>query len=587
MAMTVMEVLERSVKKYPANIAHRYKVDGTWQENTWQDYYQTVRRFARGLGAIGVQHKDAVGILSYNCKEWVYADVASIFVGAIPAGIYPTSSADQCVYILNHSKATCVVVEDKKQLDKILSVRSQLKYLHSIILMKGHSPEQGVYTWDKILLKAEEFSETELNKRIALQNPKDLATLVYTSGTTSNPKAVMLSHDNLTWMSQVCVQFDLKLSIKDHLISYLPLSHIAEQMTTIHGPMYAGTCVSFAESMEKFAENLREVRPTLFLGVPRVWEKIQEKMMEKGRNATFVQKQIAKWAKSVGLRYGHDLNPNAEWTYRLANKLVYTKVRKALGLDRCRMQVTAAAPISKETLDFFLSLGIPIYELYGMSESTGPATISYPGQFRLGSAGVCIKGGEVKIADDGEILIRGRHVFMGYLEDPVATREILDADGWLHSGDIGTLDEDGFIFITGRKKNLIITAGGENIAPEMIENKLKSIPEVEQAVIVGDRRKFLTALLTLSPEALKTLKSRNFPTTAKNVDELCKCDSFYEYLHDCIEEINGTVARVQTVKNFKILPQSFSEETGELTPTMKVKRGVVMKKYAQEIEAMY
>lgn len=586
MAMTVMEVLSRTVKKYPNCLAIRFKSEGVWQDLTWEDYYQTVRRLARGLAALGLQSRDKLVILGKNSKEWVFADVASIFAGAVPAGIYPTSSSEQCSYIIKHSSARFAVVEDAKQLQKLLPLREQIPDF-KIILIQGESEEANVYLWKDVLSKASEFSEADLDKRIQSQNAKDLASLVYTSGTTSNPKAVMLSHDNLTWVSQMCVQFDLQLRSDDKLLSYLPLSHIAEQLTTIHGPMYAGACVAFAESMDKLSDNLREIRPTLLLGVPRVWEKIQAKMMEKSEQASPMRKQIAKWARAVGLKHGEKLDRDSFLSYRIANRLVFSKVRKALGLDRCRMQVTAAAPISRETLEFFLGFGIPIYEIYGMSECTGPATVSTLEYYKLGKAGKCMKGGEIKIADDGEIMIRGRHVFLGYLNDPAASQDILDSEGWLHTGDVGEIDEDGYLSITGRKKDLIITAGGENIAPEMLENKLKSIPEVEQAVVVGDRRKFLTALITLSPEALELAKSKNISTNAKSVGDLCNCDKFYDYLHTRIEEINDSIARVQTIKNFRVLPSNFSEEAGELTPTMKIKRGVVMKKYANLIEAMY
>lgn len=587
MATTVMETLARTVLKSATQPAMRFKDNGVWHEITWQDYQQTVRRFARGLCALGLAEKNFVTILSTNCKEWVLADVASIFAGAVPAGIYPTSSPDQCAYIINHCGATCAVVENTKQLSKLLGIRDQLKTLKFIVLIKGQSDEKDVYTWDKVLLKAEEFSDEQLEKRIRQQSASDLATLVYTSGTTANPKAVMLSHDNLTWVSDTCVKYDLTMTSKDMILSYLPLSHIAEQLTTIHGPMYAGTCVAFAESMDKMAQNLREIRPTLFLGVPRIWEKIQAKIVEKSAQASPLKRKIASWARGVGLRYGKDPNRYSKFSYQLADKLVFSKAREALGLDRCRLQVTAAAPIAKETLEFFMSLGITLYELYGMSESTGPVSVSTFEQFRFATTGRCIKGAELKIADDGEVLARGRHIFMGYLNDPKATQEVLDSDGWLHSGDIGVIDSDGYLSITGRKKNLIITAGGENIAPEMLEDKLKTIPEIDQAVVVGDRQKYLTALITLNPDSLRMIQGKQIASPAKNLEELAHCPNFRGYLNNKIESINGSVARVQTIKNFSILPNNFSEESGELTPTMKVKRGVVLKKYQSEIEAMY
>ncbi len=587
MATTVMETLARTVLKYATRPAMRFKEDGVWHELTWQDYHQTVRRFARGLCSLGLAEKSFVTILSNNCKEWVFADIASIFAGAVPAGIYPTSSPDQCTYIINHCGASCVVVENTKQLAKLLEIRSKLKTLQFIVLIKGKSDEKDVYTWDDVLLKAAEFSEEQLEQRIGKQSPSDLATLVYTSGTTANPKAVMLSHDNLTWVSETCVQFDLTLTSNDIMLSYLPLSHIAEQLTTIHGPMYAATCIAFAESLDKVAQNLREIHPTVFLGVPRIWEKIQAKIIEKSTQASPLKRQIANWAKGVGLRYGQDPNRNSKFVYKIANKLVFSKVRQTLGLDRCRLQVTAAAPISSDTLKFFMSLGITLYELYGMSESTGPVSVSNIDQYKFATSGCRIKGTELKIAKDGEILSRGRHIFMGYLNDPAATKEVLDNDGWLHSGDIGVIDSDGFLSITGRKKNLIITAGGENVAPEMLEDKLKAIPEIDQAVVVGDRKKYLTALITLNPDSLRLAKSNQISTPAKNIEELAQCQTFRDYLNNKIQNINGSVARVQTIKNFSILPMHFSEESGELTPTMKVKRGFVLKKYQSEIEAMY
>ncbi len=587
MAITVMDSLARTVQKYPTKAALRFKSNGVWKSLSWQDYEQTVHLLARGLCALGLPERSAVGILSYNNKEWVLADVAAIFAGAVPAGIYPTSSPEQCAYILEHCKASCAIVEDAKQLAKILSIRSQLPDLKFIVLMKGKSREANVYSWDEVLGKAEDFSNAELDLRIQKQSPKDLATFVYTSGTTANPKAVMLSHDNLTWMSQTCVQYDLKLTQKDSLLSYLPLSHIAEQMTTIHGPMYIGACISFAESMDTVANDLREERPTIFLGVPRVWEKIHSKMVKKEGQASGAKKWIAQWAKGIGRRCTQSMGHQNSLSYTIANKLVFSKVRKALGLDRCRLAVSAAAPIAHDTLEYFMSMGIPICEIYGMSECTGPATVTTMQNFKFAKAGFCIKGGELRIADDGEILVRGRHIFMGYLNDAKATQEAIDSDGWLHSGDIGEIDADGFLSVTGRKKNLIITAGGENIAPEMLEDKLKTIPEIEQAVVIGDRKKFLTALITIKPESLEEAKKKIGTNAATNSSDMLASEEFHQYLQKQINSINSTVARMQTIKDFRILPASFSEESGELTPTMKVKRGVVMQKFSNKIDEMY
>lgn len=582
---TVMHAFAETVSKYSNREAFRFKQAGSWKSWTWKQYYENTSQWARGLCTLGVKPKDYVVILSQNCKEWVMADIASIAVGAVPAGIYPSSAPEQCAYIINHCQAVCAVVENDHQLAKIESIRAQcpsLKFVVSINSKKGDRSRQ-IFTWNEVLEQAAATPQSELENRIAAQKPSDLATLVYTSGTTANPKAVMLSHDNLVWVAKSCVRNDLKLSPDDILLSYLPLSHVAEQMTTIHGPLVAGTTIAFAESIEKLAEAMQEIRPTLFLGVPRVWEKIQAKMQEKGRKASFIKRTLATWAKGIGLSHG--LHGNHPILFPLAEKIIFSKVKAALGLDRCRLQATAAAPIGRETLEYFLSLNIPLYEFYGMSECCGPTTVSFKGQYVLGKTGRCIEGAEVRIADDGEIIMHGRHVFMGYLHDPEATAQVLDKAGWLHSGDLGDIDADGYLSITGRKKNLIITAGGENIAPEMIENKIQSLPEIEHAVVIGDRRKYLTALLTLTPEALDIVKTKNI--SVQNIPDLAINEKFNALIKDQIAELNKGLAQVQSIKFFKILPITFTEASGELTPTMKVKRNVIVKKYSQDIEKLY
>ena len=589
MSETVNSVFEETVKKYPDYIAYSFKQNGEWVSRTWREYWGEVQAVAASLIEHGLEPSDATTILSLNRPEWVIADLASIMAGGVPAGIYPTSSASQCEYILNHCKAKFIFLEDKTQLDKILSIKELLTELKGIVLFEGSSDDPMVHTWNDFLEKGRGLDKTKLEERIKNQKAEDLATLVYTSGTTANPKAVMLSHTNLCWTAANVIKNHLKLSSEDVFISYLPLSHIAEQMVTIHGPLVVACQVSFAESIDKLPDNLREVRPTVFLGVPRVWEKIQAKMVEKGAEASPLKKKIAKWAKAVGLEQAKKSQfrqvPGLQ--YKIAKKIVYKKVREALGLDRCRFQITAAAPISEDTLNFFFSLDIPIYEIYGMSECSGPATISLPdGQFRIGKAGLPIKDTEVKIADDKEVMIKGKNVFMGYLHNPEATQETLDGEGWLHSGDLGSIDHEGFLTINGRKKNLIITAGGENISTEMIESRFVSIPVVEHAVVIGDRKKYLSMLVTLD-QATASSFSKEIGSEAKDPSQIAKCPIFNEYLRKEVDRINQGVARVQTVKQFKILDTNFSEASGELTPTMKVKRNVVLKKYENVIAELY
>jgi len=373
------------------------------------------------------------------------------------------------------------------------------------------------------------------------------------------------------------------------MLSYLPLSHIAEQIVSLHGPMVSGATVSFAESIEKLADNMREVRPTIFLGVPRVWEKIQAKIQEaSAANPSGLQKKIAGWARKQGLKGGYaDQTGEARPLFwGVAEKLVFNKVRDRLGLDRCRIAVTSAAPISKDTLEFFLSLGLPIMEVYGMSECTGPATSSLPTAYKTTYVGRVLPGAEIKIAEDGEICMRGRHVFKGYFKNEAATAEALDDDGWLHSGDIGEIDKDGFLKITDRKKDLLITAGGENIAPQVIEGKLKGIPWVSQAVVVGDRQKHLSALLTIDETKFKDVLSQS-GSSAKSMEDAADDDKLHAFMMEQVEKVNGDLARVQTIKKIKILPSELTIEGGELTPTMKVKRKIVNQKYQEFIDGFY
>lgn len=585
--LRVMDVLERTARSHGARSALRVRRNGGWKAFTWNEYRQQVRQVARALISLGSKPGTGVAIIGYNCPEWFFADIGAIYAGLVPAGIYTTSSPEQCAYIAGHCEASVVFVEDKEQLGKFLAVRDRLPALKAIVLMRGENADRGVYSWAKFLELGLNTPESEVDKRMAAQSADAMASLIYTSGTTGTPKGVMLSHDNLTWTAQAAADLVGGTS-EDQVISYLPLSHIAEQVVSLHGPMSFGACVSFAESMEKLGDTLRDVRPHYFLGVPRVWEKIQEKIAAAGAKNPPLKKKIAAWARRQGLAggYAEQQRVGKSPMYALANALVFKKVRKQLGMDRARIAVTSAAPISRDTLDFFLSLGIPICEVYGMSECTGPATASLPNKYHTGKAGFCLPGAELKIAEDGEICMRGRHVFMGYYKDNLATAEALDRDGWLHSGDIGTIDEHGFLQITDRKKDLIITAGGENIAPALVEGYLKGIPVVSQAVVVGDRQRYLSVLLTLNAERIKQ-DAESCGSVACDPETAARDERFLQFLQRQIDGVNARLARVQAVKKFRVIPKEFTIEGGELTPTMKVKRKVVTEKYRKEIEQLY
>lgn len=593
MATMVHEVLGNTVAKHGDRPALRVKRNGGWQTVTWSSYGRDVRRAARALIKLGVEQGKGVSLIGQNSPEWLVADVGAIYAGAMPAGIYTTNSAEQVRYITEHCEAKVSFADTPAQVAKFVAEKDRMPRLEVLVQMTGKPAADAgagklrVLGWEEFLKLGDEVPESELEARLAAQKPDDVCTLIYTSGTTGEPKAVMITHENVVWTAGSLLP-TLKLDQNDVSLSYLPLSHVAEQILTIHGPMAMGSVVYFAESLDKLGENLAEVRPTVFMGVPRVWEKIQAKMMAAGASAPPIRKKLVAWARKTGLAggYAEQRGERKPLLFPLAQKLVFDKVRQRLGLDRARICVTSAAPISRDTLEFFLALGIPVLEVYGMSECTGPATYSPPESYRTGKCGVCIPGAEIKIAEDGEICMRGKHVFKGYLKDPEATKNALDADGWLHSGDIGTIDERGFVQITDRKKDLLITAGGENIAPQVLEGQLKGIPIVAQAVVIGDRRKYLAALLTLDPERLKT-EAELAGSAARSVDEAATCEVFRRHLEKQIAGVNQKLARVQTIKRFAIIPTEFSIDGGELTPTMKVKRKVVNEKYKREIEALY
>jgi long-subunit acyl-CoA synthetase (AMP-forming) len=583
----VPHALDAIVARRASTVALRHKQGSTWAEITWKEYGENVRAMARALIAAGVEPREGVAIVGYNAPEWLYADLGAIFAGAVPAGIYTTSSPEQIAYIVSHCDARVVFVDSAEQAEKVIAAKSAMPKLERIVQWAGAPVSDPlVITYAAFIASGASVDERALEARIAAQKPNDACTLIYTSGTTGNPKGVLLSHENLLWTAKASTTVGFVEG--DCAVSYLPLSHIAEQMLTIHVPMCLGVTVTFAESLEKMPEALRDARPSYFLGVPRVWEKMQAKMQAAAAGGTPLRKRIARWARGVGLRggYADQRGESRPMLYGLANALVFSKVRERLGLDRCRFALTGAAPISKDTLEFFLSLGIPLYEVYGMSECTGPATQSLPDAYRTGSVGKVLEGGELRFADDGEILVRGKHVFLGYLKDAAATREAKGEDGWLHTGDVGELDAEGYVRITDRKKELLITAGGENVAPQLVESLLKSIPVVAQAVVVGDRQKYLAALLTLDPERV-VAEAEIAGSAARDTLAASTCATFRAHIEKQVEKLNERLARVQTVKRFTILPAELTVDSGELTPTLKLRRKVIVLKYAKEIESMY
>jgi long-chain acyl-CoA synthetase len=518
----------------------------------------------------------------------VIFDLATMAAGGAPAGIYTTCSPDEVAYIVNHSEAPVILVENEGQWAKVQEKRGELPHLRHVVTMKGvEIDDPMVLTWEAFLARGDEDEQAELRGRIDSLANDDLATLIYTSGTTGPPKAVMLSHQNLAWTSRILAQ-TASIEAGARILSYLPLSHIAEQMASIHGPVTVGGTVYYAESIDKIADNLKDCRPTLFFGVPRIWEKFHAAVGGKLAQATGVKAKLVGWARGVATRVNELKNRGEEpagmlaLQYSLAKKLVFSKLKAALGLDATRTLISGAAPISKEVIEFFAGLDIVVQEIYGQSEGSGPTSFNLTGRTLFGSVGPALPGVDVKIAEDGEIIFKGPNVFLGYFKDEEATRETIDADGWLHSGDLGRFDDEGFLHITGRKKDIIITAGGKNITPKNIESGIKNHPLVHEAVVIGDRRKFLTAVISPDLEAVeKFMKDRGLSGPED------RCKEVHDSIWETVEEVNKKLARVEQVKKITILPRPLSIETGELTPTLKVKRSKVSEHFASDIEAMY
>ncbi len=567
--------------------AYFERQEGTWVATSWSDYADQVRSAAKALIALGIEAGDTVNILGFNKPEWVILDVAAMAVGAVPAGIYTTNSPTECKYILNHSEAPILLIEDGGQWDKIAQIKDELPHLRHVVTMRG-APDIAdplVMTWDEFNAKGADVAGDAVTARLEAIEPDDLATLIYTSGTTGPPKGVMLSHENLAWTAAKGVGA-FGLDETEMGLSYLPLSHIAEQMFTIHIPATIGSAVAYAESIDALADNIKEFEPTYFAGVPRVWEKFHAGVQAELAKAEGAKAKIAAWAMDVG-RKSNALRMKGEtpggllgMQEKVADKLVLSKVRHALGFGRAHVFLTAAAPISPEIQDFFSAFFV-LNEVYGQSEDTGPTSMTVPGKTKFGSVGIPYPGAEVKIADDGEIVVRGKNVFLGYYKQPEETSETL-IDGWLYSGDLGEFDDDGYLYITGRKKDIIITAGGKNIAPKPLESGMKNHALVGEAVVIGDRKKFLSALISLDEEvAAAWLEERGEQGPAH------ESESIRNELQAAVDELNKHFARVEQIRKFAILPRPLSIEGGELTPTLKVKRTKVAEHFASVIDEIY
>ncbi|XP_078533829.1 long-chain-fatty-acid--CoA ligase ACSBG2-like [Lissotriton helveticus] len=614
--ITVHQMFQRNIKRFGGRPALAQKKDGVWETITHLEYHQQCRAAAKSFLKLGLERYHGVGILGFNSPEWFIADVGAIMAGGFAVGIYTTNSPEACQYVAGDSNANILVVENPRQLDKILQIQHQLPHLKAIVQYHDELKEKrpNLYTWKEFIQLGKDVPDSQLDDIIASQKANQCCTLIYTSGTTGQPKGVMLSHDNVTWLvKQGCKALDVV--DQEVLISYLPLSHVAAQFTDLWLPIFNGGTTYFADPdalKGSLITTLREVRPTAFIGVPRVWEKIQEQMEALCAKSSLIQRKVAAWAKSVGLQASYNrMNgiSSMPWGYTLADILVFRRVHAALGLDRYTRCYSGAAPITRDTLEFFMSLNLPVMELYGMSESAGPHTVAVPSAFRIMSTGKEIPGCRTQICrpeedGTGEVCFWGRHVFMGYLNMEEKTKEALDEEGWLHTGDLGKLDQDGYLFITGRIKDLIFTAGGENIPPIPIEDAIKEeLPIISSAMLIGDKMKFLSMLLTLKckvdadtgePKDELTSEAvvfcQQLGSSATRVSEVVSSrdPAIYTAIQEGVDRVNRrATSNAQRVQKWSILGKDFSLFGGELGPTLKLKRPFVLKMYEEEIENFY
>jgi long-chain acyl-CoA synthetase len=584
---TIADLLPLAVERFGPEPAVRYKDEsGAWASKTFDEVGDIVRRLSLGLMALGIEKGDKVSILANTRAEWTYFDFAALTASATVVPIYQTNSPEECRYVLENSDAKAVVVEDDEQMEKIRQVRDSAPKLEHVVRMTGSSDD--AISFDQLIARGAERKESEWEERWRSVTPEDICTFIYTSGTTGPPKGCVISHGNYRSMCDMAEEQSV-LEPGRTTYLYLPLAHSFALLIQLLSFDVGGVMAYWERDPLKILPNLAEVKPHYFPSVPRIFEKIYTAATANAEKSGGIQKRIFWWAIGVGKkvreveRQGRKPGLLLQRQYDLADRLVLANIRNLFGGNIVEA-VTGAAPINPDILRFFDAAGVLVLEGWGMTETSTAATISRPEDFKFGTIGKPFRGCEVKIADDGEILVKGPNVFQGYYKNDDATRETL-VDGWLHTGDIGEIDPDGYIKITGRKKDIIITAGGKNITPANLEGEIKQCQYVSQCVVIGDRRPYLVALVTLDAEEVQKLAAEDGvpgdPTGWPDNERL------RQIISEHIDKVNQKFARVEQVKKFKILPHDFAQETGELTPTMKVKRVVVADKYEQQIEDLY
>ena len=595
---TIPKLLRRSAQQFAQKIALREKDLGIWHNITWQQYYENVKHFGLGMLTLGLEKGDKISILSENNPEWLYADIGVQAVGGIVVGIYPTNVAPQVEYILEHSRSRFVVVGDQEQTDKVLEVKKGLPDIKKVIIidMKGlrKYSDPLLISFEEVIRQGKKLDKKDPNlfeQLVDKSEPEDTALMVYTSGTTGKPKGAMISHRNAIASGENFVQAT-PLMANDVIVSYLPLCHVAERSFSVIYPLVVGgITVNFAESIDTIQENIREIAPTIFFAVPRIWEKMHSGHIMRMRDATWLKRIVDAWCLKIGLRVYSQKEKKERITilakilHGIARICHFHPLQKFFGLNRTRILYTGGAPTPPEVARFFHSIGLKLRDLYGSTECTGICSVHQGDDIKVGTIGRLAPGVELKISDDGELIFKSDGVFQGYYRNPEATAEAVK-DGWYYSGDVGELTSDGHLKITDRKKDLIITAGGKNISPQEIENEFKASAYIRDAVVIGDGKKYLSALILIEYDNVgKWAEDNRVPYTT--FKDLSQKPEVFELVSQITKEVNSNFAQVETIKKFTILDKELDQDDDELTATQKVRRKIIEEKYKDIIARMY
>jgi len=592
---SVAAIFQNNVTKFGDKPCVAYKKGDAYTDLSWKQMNEKILNTAYYLLDQGIKKGDKVALFASNRYEWYVADMAILSIGAVNVPIYATNSPDEALYILEDSDSKICFCGTEDHLDRVLKIRKKLPKLAQLVIFDDYTKKkQGVITLEKAMEKGAQYkTKGNFEKRIKAIKSEDLATLIYTSGTTGNPKGVMLTHNNfVSNVKQILADFSDYVTENDVFLSFLPLSHSLERTSGYYLAMSVGAKIAYAQDFSTIQENLAEVRPTCMVSVPRLYEKIHSGILSKVSDAKGIKKSLFNWSMNVAAKnlpyVCQDKKPGGLLGKKvdIADKIIWSKLKETLGFDRLRLAVSGGGPLAVSDAEFFLGMGIVILEGFGLTETTPVTNVNRPGIIKPGTVGPPLKNTKVKISDEGEILIKGPQVMKGYYKNKAATKEVFTKDNFFRTGDIGIIDEMGRLAITGRIKDIIVTAGGKNISPQNIENSLKESKYIEQVAIIGDKRKYLSALIIPAFDEVKKWAKRKNIQFTDNTD-LIKKSEVNELISNEIDKYTKNLARVEQIRKFKILDAEWSQETGELTPTLKLKRRIIDEKYAKEIESMY